>query len=124
MRGVRGATTAPTNTRQAMLDATRELLVRLVEENDIRTEDIVSIFFTATTDLNAVHPALAARQLMGWTYLPLLCAQEIAVPNSLPRTIRVLIHWNTPKTHDEIRHVYINGAEVLRPDFAGKEEPT
>lgn len=123
-RGVRGATTAPANEREAILTATRDLLDQIVAANGIDPADIASIFFTMTPDLDAEHPALAARQL-GWTSVPLLCAQEIDKPGGLPHTIRLLVHWNTTRTQSEIRHVYINGAEVLRPDFAStiiKEE--
>ena len=115
-RGIRGATTA-TNQREAILSATRELLQQIVEANDVRPADVASIFFTMTPDLDAEYPALAARQ-MGWTQVPLLCAQEIARPDGLPQAIRVLIHWNTTLSQAEIHHIYMNGAEVLRPDFA------
>jgi chorismate mutase len=115
-RGVRGATTCPNNTKEAILAATRELLTRMVEANDIAVEDVASIFFTATTDLDATHPALAARQL-GWVHTALLCAQEIDVPDGMPQVLRILIHWNTTTPLDEIRHVYIKGTEVLRPDL-------
>jgi chorismate mutase len=116
-RGVRGATTASANQREDILSATRELLEQIVEANDMEPADIASIFFTMTPDLDAEYPALAARQ-MGWTHVPLLCAQEIARPDGLSQAIRVLIHWNTTLSQTEIHHVYINGAEVLRPDFA------
>ena len=116
-RGVRGATTAPANQREDILSAARELLEQIVEANDMEPADIASIFFTMTPDLDAEYPALAARQ-MGWAHVPLLCAQEIARPDGLSQAIRVLIHWNTTLSQTEIHHVYINGAEVLRPDFA------
>jgi len=116
-RGIRGATTTSVNQREAILSATRELLQQIVEANDVQPADIASIFFTMTPDLNAEYPALAARQ-MGWTQVPLLCAQEIARPDGLSQAIRVLIHWNTTLPQTEIHHIYINGAEVLRPDFA------
>jgi chorismate mutase len=116
-RGIRGATTTPANQREAILSATRDLLQQIVEANDVTPTDIASIFFTMTPDLDAEYPALAARQ-MGWTNVPLLCAQEIARTGGLPQAIRVLIHWNTTLSQTEIHHIYINGAEVLRPDFA------
>ena len=93
-RGIRGATTAPEDTRDAILAATRDLLEQIIAANNLDSEDIASAVFTLTHDLNAEYPAVAARQL-GWHDVPLLCAQEIDHPNSLPRTIRVLIHWNT-----------------------------
>ncbi len=118
-RGIRGATTAPGNDRESILAATRELLTEIVAANDLHPEDLTSILFTMSPDLNAEYPALAARQL-GWVEVPLLCAQEIDKPGALPHTIRVLLHWNTPAAQSEIAHVYINGAEVLRPDHAAK----
>lgn len=116
-RGIRGATTAPENTREAILDATRELLLYLIKVNELCVEDIASVFFSTTPDLDAEFPAVAARQL-GWVDTALLCAHEMAVPGSLPRCIRVLIHWNTTRAIDEIVHVYIRDAKGLRPDRA------
>jgi chorismate mutase len=116
-RGVRGATTATANTREAICSATQELLRRLVEANEIPIEEIGSAFFTVTDDLDAEYPALAARE-MGWVYVPLLCAREIAVPGGLARCIRVLLHVNTEKTQEQIRHVYLREAVILRPTFA------
>lgn len=114
-RGVRGATTCAENTREAILGATRELLEQIIRRNDMRAEDVASVFFTTTADLDAEYPALAARQL-GWLETALMCSQEMRVPGSLPMVIRVLVHWNTTKRLDEIQHVYIRGAVSLRPD--------
>lgn len=116
-RGIRGATTADENTREAILAATRELLTLIAERNALELEEITSIFFTVTDDLDAEHPALAARQL-GWTDLALLCAREIPVPGGLPRCVRVLLHVNTTKSQQELRHVYLREAIVLRPGWA------
>lgn len=117
MRGIRGAITAQADTSEEILAATRELLREVLKANpDLQTQDICSIFFTMTPDLHAVHPALAARQ-MGWVDVPLLCAQEIPVPDSLPRCIRILVHWNTDKAQSEICHAYVGDAIVLRPDL-------
>jgi len=115
-RGVRGATTVEVNEREAILAATRELLLALVEANGIDPADLASAILTLTPDLNATFPAAAAREL-GWRQVALLDAQEVAVPGSLPRCIRVLLHWNTDRTAAEIRHVYLRGARVLRPDL-------
>ncbi len=115
-RGVRGATTADENSRDAILTATRQLLALLIRTNGIRSEDVASVVFTTTMDLNAEFPALAARQL-GWLDVPLLCTHEISVPASLTQCIRVLVHWNTEKGQREIRHIYVKGAERLRPDL-------
>lgn len=114
-RGVRGATSADANTKEAIVAATRELLEALIAANGMDPADIASVFLTATPDLNAEFPAQAARQL-GWEDAALLCAQEIAVPGATPGLVRVLIHWNTPKTQAEVRHVYLKGAQALRPD--------
>lgn len=114
-RGVRGATTVAANTAEAILDGTRELLQLLIERNGIRPEDVASVIFTTTQDLNAEYPALAARQL-GWHDVALMCGHEMSVPHGLKMCVRVLIHWNTARTAQEIQHVYIRGAVNLRPD--------
>jgi chorismate mutase len=114
-RGIRGATTVEENTAQAILTATRELLELIVESNDLKVEDVASAIFTTTPDLTAAFPARAARE-MGWHDVALLDAQEIPVPGSLERCIRILIHWNTERSAAEIRHVYLRGAQILRPD--------
>jgi chorismate mutase len=114
-RGVRGATTCEANTREAILEASRELLERLIEVNGLRAEDIASAIFTTTPDLTAEYPAVAARAL-GWTDTALLCGHEMAVPGGLQRCIRVLVHWNTERRADQVVHVYIRGAQNLRPD--------
>lgn len=117
VRGVRGATVAQANTRESILQATRELLEAMVTVNGIDPADVASAFFTASPDLDAEYPALAARQL-GWGDVALLCAQEIPVPIRVQRVIRVLIHWNTEKHPGEIQHVYLGEAAQLRPDRA------
>ncbi len=114
-RGVRGATTADANTREDILRATRELLAMMIRQNGIRSEDVASVIFSTTSDLNAEFPALAARQL-GWYDVALLCNHELDVPGSLRRCIRVLLHWNTETAPGEIVHVYIKEAVNLRPD--------
>ena len=113
VRGLRGATTAHDNTRESVLEATRELLEQLVEANDLRTEDIAATFFTTSPDLNAEFPAVAARQ-MGWEYVPLICGHEMNVPTGLPLCIRVMALVNTDKTPQEMRHLYLRDAENLR----------
>lgn len=114
-RGVRGATTASENTEEAILEATRELLYIIIRVNNIAPDDIASVHFTTTVDLNATYPALAARQL-GWYDAALLCGHEMQVPGCLGKCIRVLIHWNTSCGIDEIIHVYLKEAKSLRPD--------
>jgi chorismate mutase len=127
VRGVRGATTASANTREAILGATRELLDALIRANQIQAADVASIYFTMTPDLNAAFPATAARE-MGWADTALLDAQAPRVPNDIARCIRVLIHWNTDCARDNIRHAYLHNASQLRPDWANrtaahKEQP-
>ncbi|NPA91772.1 MAG: chorismate mutase [Chloroflexi bacterium] len=116
-RGVRGAVTVASNTREAILEETRRLLALMIRLNGIEAEDVASAIFTTTRDLNAEFPALAARQL-GWWDVPLLCGHEMDVPGQLPRVVRILVHWNTGKTQQEIIHVYLGGAAKLRPDRA------
>ena len=115
-RGVRGATTVEKNEREEVLAATRQLLALLIRRNGIEADDVASAIFTTTSDIDAEFPALAARQLH-WLDVPLLCSHEISVPDSLPLCIRVLIHWNTDKSQQEIHHVYVREAERLRPDL-------
>jgi chorismate mutase len=117
IRGIRGATVAAANTSEAIRAATRELLLALAEANGFHPDDLASILFTVSPDLTADYPAWAARQL-GWVEVPMLCAQEIAVPDGMARCIRVLVHWNTEKRPDEVRHVYLHAAVKLRPDRA------
>ncbi|QDV25000.1 chorismate mutase [Aureliella helgolandensis] len=116
-RGVRGATTVQANSRDDILLATRQMLALVMRHNEMEVSDICSAVFTVTKDLDAEFPALAARQL-GWYEVPLLCGYEIQVPGSLPMCIRVLVHWNTTKTQQQIHHVYIHDAVKLRPDLS------
>ena len=114
-RGVRGATTAEANTSEEILKATRQLLALMIRQNGIDEDDVASAIFTTTDDLDAEFPALAARQL-GWLNVAMMCVHELDVPGSLRRCIRVLLHWNTQKSADEMVHVYIKEAANLRPD--------
>lgn len=115
-RGVRGATTVANDDRDEILKATTQLLALMIRRNEIETTDVASAIFTVTKDLQSEFPALAARQL-GWAEVPLLCSYEVSVERSLPRCIRILLHWNTIKTQSEIHHVYIRDAVKLRPDL-------
>jgi chorismate mutase len=117
-RGVRGAITVDENSVEAILEGARTLLSAMTAENGFDVDELASVTFTATRDLDAAYPAVAARG-MGWTGTPLLCMQEMVVEGSLPKCIRVLIHWNTERSPAQIRHVYLRGAEVLRPDWVG-----
>jgi chorismate mutase len=116
VRGVRGAITVERDDPAEMLDATERLLKEIVAENAIDADDIASALFTLTPDLVSQFPAAAARRI-GWVRVPLLNFTEIGVPGGLPRVIRVLLHVNTEKRQDEIVHVYLEGARVLRPDL-------
>ena len=116
-RGVRGAATVQANTRDEVLNVTRQMLALMIRRNDIESADVASAIFTVTKDIDAEFPALAARQL-GWIEVPLLCGYEISVEGSLPMCVRVLVHWNTDKPQADIHHVYIHDAERLRPDLS------
>jgi chorismate mutase len=116
-RGVRGATTVDHNNRVEILESTRQLLALMIRQNEINPQDVASAIFSITFDLDAEFPALAARQL-GWMDVPLICTHEVNVPGSLPRCIRILLHWNTTKLQEEICHLYIKDAVKLRPDLS------
>lgn len=116
VRAIRGATTVENNDAVEMLRETEKLLLEIVEKNQLKEEDIISIIFTVTHDLNATFPAVAARNI-GWTNIALMCTNEIPVPGSLEKCIRVLMHINTDKRNSEIKHVYLNNATILRPDL-------
>jgi chorismate mutase len=118
LRGIRGATTVDANTREAILEATTELLSALIEANDIHGDDVASAFFTTTPDLTAEFPALAARQSLGWSHVALMCGHEMNVPGSLPMALRILLHVNTGKKPNELKFIYLRGASALRPDVA------
>lgn len=121
IRGIRGATTVSADEPALILQATRELLEAILDENiGMRAEDVASAVFTVTDDLVSTFPAQAARQ-MGWELVPMLCAREIPVPASLPRVIRVLVHWNTEIPQSEIKHVYLRDAVKLRPDLVAAQ---
>lgn len=115
MRGIRGATTVDRNEREAIIAATRELFEAMVAANDLTPDTVASVIFTTTPDLDAEFPAVAARQA-GWTDAALLCGHEMAVPGALRGCVRILIHANTARRHDEMVHVYLRGATALRPD--------
>jgi chorismate mutase len=123
VRGVRGATTVTRNTKDEILNATRELLEAIVEANEIDVDDIASAWLTTTPDVHAEFPAVAARQ-MGWTNVPLMHSHEMSVPGSLPLCIRVLLHLNTEKGPHDIRHIYLREAARLRPDLASSNHST
>jgi len=116
IRGIRGAVNADNNTKDSIIESTKKLLQEIVKKNNITTDMIASVIFTATADLNATFPAEAARQI-GWLEVPLLCAKEIEVPGSLEKVIRVLIHLNTEKKQNQIEHIYLGETKKLRTDL-------
>ena len=121
LRGIRGATVVREDKPELILTATKELLSAIQKANpSLSVTDIASCIFTMTEDLRSEFPAKAARQ-MGWEGVPLMCAQEIPVANSLPKCIRVLVHWNTDLLAREINHVYLGEASILRPEFTASQ---
>jgi chorismate mutase len=120
VRAIRGAITVESNTREAILQATGELLGAIMGANEFTPSDIVSAIFTMTADLDAVFPAEAARDI-GWNLVPLLCTREIDVPGSLASCIRVMVHVETPRSRAAIQHVYLREAVRLRPDLTSPQ---
>ncbi len=117
VRGIRGAITVGKDEPAEIYAATRELLQEVIRKNELSAENIISIIFTVTADIRSAFPATAARS-MGLNLVPLICTQEIPVPDSLPLCIRLLMHVNTPKTQGEISHRFLRAATQLRPDLA------
>lgn len=120
IRGVRGATTVANNTEAEIIQATEELVLKMIELNEIEPDQVASVFISTTEDIYAVFPAKALRNLKGWTYVPVTCMREIPVPGSLKMCIRVMLHLNTDKAQTEIRHVYLKDAQKLRPDLVNE----
>lgn len=116
VRAIRGATTVVANDEQEILDSTCELLLLMTEQNGILKEDLISVIFSVTSDLNAAFPAVAARRL-GWTETALMCTYEIDVPSSLQKCIRVLMHIHTEKSNIELKYIYLKEARQLRSDL-------
>jgi len=117
IRAIRGATTVTANTIEAIREAVTELLEAIEIHNSLDPDDIVSIIFTATQDLDAIFPAAIARERPHWQNVPLLDVQQMHVAGSLEKCIRVILHVNTPKLQSEMQHVYLQGAKNLRPDW-------
>ncbi len=116
VRGIRGAITVDSNTKPDIRRATKELLTAIVEANALQLDDVASVFFTGTDDLEEEVPARAARD-MGWTSIPMFCSQEMKVRDGLPMCIRAMIHVNTNRQQHEMNHVYLGEAVSLRPDL-------
>ena len=117
VRAIRGATTLDVDNKEHLHERTQELVEAVLTENDIAVDDVISVFFTCTPDLVSDFPAAAARQ-MGFGAVPLMCAQEIAVPGALQSVVRLMMHVNTERPRDEIVHVYLHNAVSLRRDLA------
>ncbi len=117
VRAIRGATTLDVDNKGHLHERTQELVEAVLTENDIAVDDVISVFFTCTPDLVSDFPAAAARQ-MGFGAVPLMCAQEIAVPGALQSVVRLMMHVNTERPRDEIVHVYLHNAVSLRRDLA------
>lgn len=116
LRALRGATTVAANEADAIVAGTGELLTEMLGRNGAGVDDLVSVIFTTTPDLDAEFPAAAARAL-GIAHIPLLCAQEIAVPNDVARCVRVLMHLYSERDYASLRHVYLGDARHLRTDL-------
>jgi chorismate mutase len=119
LRALRGAITVEANEPDAILSATEELVSEVIERNGIATEHMVSCIFTCTADLDAEFPAVAARNL-GLSSVPLLCARELQVPGSLPRVIRLMLHYYS-EPDSAPNHVYLRDAVSLRRDLEGAQ---
>ena len=117
VRAIRGDVQVDANEREAIIEATAELVAEVISRNDLVTDDVISVLFTATPDLTAEFPALAARKI-GFHEVPLICASEIAVPGAMPRVVRLMAHVETDRPRSAIQHVYLRGAAALRLDIA------
>jgi len=118
IRGIRGATTVTQDNEQQILKATDELLKEMIKKNSIQPEQVAQVIITVTEDLISTFPAKALRNIEGWTYVPVMCMQEIPVKGSLKMCIRVMMTVNTDIEQDKVNHVYLEGATVLRPDLS------
>ncbi|KKB35927.1 Chorismate mutase II [Bacillus thermotolerans] len=124
MRGIRGAITVKENTEKEMLDAAERLFKEVFSQNKVQPEDVCSIFVSVTEDINAVFPAKALRRIEGnWDYVPIMCMNEVPVPGSLKKCIRVMVHVNTETAQQDIQHVYLEEAVKLRPDLKQEKDP-
>ena len=117
VRAIRGAVQVDANEREAIIEGTAELVAEVMTRNDLVPDDVISVLFTATTDLTAEFPALAARK-NGFHDVPLLCATEIDMPNAMPRVVRLMMHVESDRPRSQMRHVYLRGAAALRLDIA------
>ncbi|CAG9622654.1 chorismate mutase [Sutcliffiella rhizosphaerae] len=117
IRGVRGATTVVKNTENEIIGKTEELLRTMIVANQINATDVAQVLISVTADITACFPAKALRKFDGWEYVPVMCTKEIAVPNSLPSCIRVMMTVNTETQQKDVQHIYLHKAVTLRPDL-------
>ncbi|WP_226666870.1 chorismate mutase [Metabacillus litoralis] len=117
IRGIRGATTVDQNEANMIVEATSELLYEMIQKNNIHADDVAHVIITVTEDLNATFPAKALREIEGWTYVPVMCMQEIPVPGSLEKCIRIMMTVQSDIEQNQIQHVYARNSVVLRPDL-------
>ena len=118
VQALRGATTVDDDTEEQITERVQELVGDMLTRNDIAHDDIISMIFTATEDLVSIFPAAAARAA-GLGDVPMLCARELSVGGGTPRCLRVLMHVSTERPRQELRHVYLHGAQGLRDDLPG-----
>lgn len=118
IRGIRGAITVTDDNEQQVLKATDELIKEMIKKNSIQPEFVAQVIITVTEDLISTFPAKALRNIKGWTYVPVMCMQEIPVKGSLKMCVRVMMTVNTEIEQDKVNHVYLEGATVLRPDLS------
>ncbi len=116
VRALRGATTLEVDERDHLIERTQEVMAAIFTRNDLHEDDLISIVFTATSDIHSAFPAEAAREA-GFTHVPLMCARELEIDGGIPRCIRLLIHAYTSRTPDALRHVYLHDARQLRTDL-------
>lgn len=116
VRAVRGAIQIDVDERDEVLKGTTELLTTVLQRNELTSDDLISVIFTATPDITSEFPAYAAR-LLGFTDVPLLCTTEIAVPGAMPRVLRLMAHVETELGRGQMHHVYLRGAAALRRDL-------
>lgn len=117
IRAIRGATQVSANTPEAIAEGVKELMLALMSANSLTPEEVISVFFTSTPDLNAAFPAAACREI-GFSSVPLIGSVEVDVPGALDKAIRVMVHCQSEKTSSEISHIYLHGAAALRRDIA------
>jgi len=117
VRGIRGAIQIAGNEKELIHAGVKELLLAILEANELTPDDVISVLFTATPDLTADFPAVAAREI-GFGGVPLMCAVEISVPGALPLVIRTMLHVESDKRANEVAHIYLHGAKALRRDIA------